>query len=129
MAKASHFQTFSLCPGNVNTGILAPDDFGETPNPVSFIDDTSVPRPIDRVFRINVPESKITPLLWNMKEWDVSVSFSLSINYDSLSYSFSGELDGKFTYCSASPGFIDDDFGYNNSIIQIKCSNLFFIRI
>ena len=103
MALASPFQTFSLGPGGSLSGILGPDDYGAPSQSVSFIDDTSVPRPIDRVFRINVPESKILPVLWNMKEWDVSVNFSLAIDYGLLRYSFYGELGGKFTYCSAGP--------------------------
>jgi hypothetical protein len=121
MALASPFQTFSLCPGHQNPGILAPDSFGGTSNPVSFIDDTSVPRPIDTIFRINVPESKITPLLWNMKEWDVLVNFSLAIDFGALRCNFSGDLSGKFTYCNASPAPGGDV--YSNTVYLRSTNN------
>lgn len=120
MALASPFQTFSLCPGHVNPGILAPDGFGETSNPVSFIDDTSVRPPVHRPFRINVPESKILPVLWNMKEWDVSVNFNLTIDYGTVRYSFSAELGGKFTHCSAGP---TGSTATNNSMLLRSTNN------
>jgi hypothetical protein len=62
--------------------------------------------PLDEpnTFRINVPESKILPILWNMKEWYVSVSFALNVEYEGdfdgvnppPQRRFAGNLNGKF---------------------------------
>ena len=92
MALASPFQTFSLCPGHVNPGILEPDGFGETRNPVSFSEEIPIrlggPFGSDEYensledwekFCVNLPANKILPLLWNMKEWEVAFSFSISL--------------------------------------------------
>ena len=114
MALASHFQTFSLCPGHTNPGILAPDSVVVTDNPVTFIDDFELLDDYfvaENFFRINVPESKILPLIWNMKEWNVSVNCRL-VTYERQAAtpefdvpereyirSFSGELTGKFLFC------------------------------
>ena len=118
MALASPFQTFSLCPGHVNPGILEPDGFGETRNPVSFSEEIPIrlggPFGFDEYensledwekFCVNLPASKILPLLWNMKEWEVAFSFSISLQAinDSPSeknpqWTCSQVLKGKFMW-------------------------------
>ena len=116
MALASPFQTFSLCPGHVNPGILEPDGFGETRNPVSFSEEIPIrlggPFGLDEYeqsledwekFRVNVPANKILPLLWNMKEWEVAFSFSISLqeindspSEENPQWTCSHVLTGKF---------------------------------
>ncbi len=116
MALASPFQTFSLCPGHVNPGILEPDGFGETRNPVSFSEEIPIrlEGPFDfdehensledwEKFRVNLPANKILPLLWNMKEWEVAFSFSINLqeinaspNEENPQWTCSHVLTGKF---------------------------------
>jgi hypothetical protein len=118
MALASPFQTFSLCPGHENPGILAIDSLGETRNPVSFSEEIPIrlggPFGLDEYenqlevwekFRVNLPAKKILPLLWNMKEWEVAFNFSMTIQEinDSLSvgnpqWTCSHLLTGKFMH-------------------------------